>query len=259
MPEVPADIMKRKRMIKMRILVVNDDGIKSAGISSLARMAAAFGEVWVVAPDNQCSAMSQRVTAFGSITVKPEADFPVEGVHAFSVSGTPADCVKAALQQIMPFAPDVVFSGINNGYNVGVDILYSGTVGAAMEALTNGIPAIAFSAESAKDLRAAEKFLPEITRDLMEWEISFYEIWNVNVPSCSPEEIRGVSYDRTPSCHHFYHLIYEPAERPEGGMELKIGGNCCQEAESGSDIYAVLGKYISVGKIENAVLKYRRG
>ena len=126
----------------MRILIVNDDGIRSPGLISLAKMAVQLGEVWVVAPDNQCSAMSQRISVFGSIHVREVLDFPVEHVQAWSISGSPADCVKVALSYVMKEKPDVVFSGINNGYNVGVDILYSGTVGAAVEALVNGIPAI---------------------------------------------------------------------------------------------------------------------
>ena len=123
----------------MRILIVNDDGIRSSGLISLARMAVELGEVWVAAPESQCSAMSHRISVFGAVGVQPEPDFPVNGVKAYSISGSPADCVKVALAYIMKERPDVVFSGINNGYNVGIDILYSGTVGAAMEALRRSL------------------------------------------------------------------------------------------------------------------------
>ena len=129
-----------------RILVVNDDGIGAEGIVRLAAAAKNLGEVWVVAPGQQCSAMSHCITVRGSLQIRQE-DFPVPGVKAYSVAGTPADCVKVGIRHLMQDRPDVVFSGINCGYNVGVDILYSGTVGAAMEALVNGIPAIAFSEE----------------------------------------------------------------------------------------------------------------
>lgn len=109
----------------MRILVVNDDGIKAPGIKRLVQMAAGLGEVWVVAPAAQCSAMSHRITVRGDLEVKPY-DFPATGVTAYSVGGTPADCVKVALGYLMTEKPDIVFSGINAGYNVGRDILYSG-------------------------------------------------------------------------------------------------------------------------------------
>ena len=102
----------------MRILVVNDDGITSEGIRGAQQLAARFGEVWVVAPDDQCSAMSQKITVRGDMKVK-RIDFPVPAVQAYSVGGTPADCVKAALYHLMPERPDIVFSGINYGYNCG--------------------------------------------------------------------------------------------------------------------------------------------
>ena len=130
----------------MRILVVNDDGIKAPG------------EVWVVAPAAQCSAMSHRITVRGDLEVKPY-DFPATGVTAYSVWGTPADCVKVALGCLMTEKPDIVFSGINAGYNVGRDILYSGTIGAAMEALCWGVPAIAFSVAEEDECEVLNTYL----------------------------------------------------------------------------------------------------
>lgn len=94
----------------MRILVVNDDGIKAPGIKRLVQMAAGLGEVWVVAPAAQCSAMSHRITVRGDLEVKPY-DFPATGVTAYSVGGTPADCVKVALGCLMTEKPDIVFPG----------------------------------------------------------------------------------------------------------------------------------------------------
>ena len=131
----------------MKILIVNDDSIHAPGIAVLAKAAMSLGEVWVVAPSHQCSAMSQKVTIRGSLTVERVNDFPVPVKAAYQVSGTPADCVKAALLQLLDEKPDFVFSGINDGYNVGYDIAYSGTLGAAFEATMSGIPAIAFSCE----------------------------------------------------------------------------------------------------------------
>ena len=180
----------------MRILIVNDDGIRSPGLISLAKMAVQLGEVWVVAPDNQCSAMSQRISVFGSIHVREVPDFPVRDARAWSISGSPADCVKVALSYVMKEKPDVVFSGINNGYNVGVDILYSGTVGAAIEALVNGIPAIAFSNKTNDDQRVSERYLLPIAKDLLTREIEPWAIWHVNFPACDPDEIKGLLEDR---------------------------------------------------------------
>ena len=162
-----------------RILVVNDDGIGAEGIVRLAAAAKNLGEVWVVAPGQQCSAMSHCITVRGSLQIRQE-DFPVPGVMAYSVAGTPADCVKVGIRHLMQDRPDVVFSGINCGYNVGVDILYSGTVGAAMEALLNGIPAIAFSEERGGTSEVADACLLSVAEKLLEAGCAPDEIWNVN-------------------------------------------------------------------------------
>ena len=106
----------------MNILVVNDDSISAPGIAMLAKAAAELGDVWVVAPAQQCSAMSQKLTLRESLHVKKVEDFPVNVKAAWQVSGTPVDCVKVALNHILDHKPDYVLSGINNGYNVGPTI-----------------------------------------------------------------------------------------------------------------------------------------
>ena len=150
----------------MNILVTNDDGIQAQGIGVLAKAASRFGKVTVVAPARQCSAMSHRIT-LGSPMRLERVEFPWENVTAYSLTGTPADCVKAALDAILPEKPDVVLSGINHGYNVGFDVVYSGTVGAAMEALMNGIPAIALSQNHLGNFCIAERYLPQILEELL--------------------------------------------------------------------------------------------
>ena len=125
---------------RLNILVANDDGIASPGLLRLANAAARLGDVWVAAPAGQCSGMSQKITIAGEISVE-KRNFPADVKAAYVISGTPADCVKTAIKSLLPVKPDVVFSGINSGFNTGFDIAYSGTVGAAMEALLNGVPA----------------------------------------------------------------------------------------------------------------------
>ena len=141
---------------KLKILIANDDGIRSEGIAKLARAAASFGTVWVAAPEHQCSGMSVRLT----ISEKSQMavyryDFPVPVEAAWSVDGTPADCVKVALNALLPFRPDIVLSGINDGLNAGLDVAYSGTIGAATEAAMHGVPAIATTIPSPSPRRAS--------------------------------------------------------------------------------------------------------
>ena len=213
----------------MKILVVNDDGIDAKGIHILAEAAKELGEVWVVAPDRQCSAMSQCITVRGELAVR-KREFPVEGVHAYSVSGTPADCVKVALLHILPQKPDIVFSGINFGYNAGQDILYSGTVGAAVEALSNGIPAIAFSNEANDIYDVVEKYLLSIAKDLSGRSLPSDTLWNVNFPGCSLEDYQGILENRIPADTQFYQDYYEVKEQSENGFLLEAGGNPIKEA-----------------------------
>jgi len=238
----------------MRILVVNDDGIQADGIHHLARMAAKLGEVWVVAPDQQCSAMSHRITVYGHIDVK-KSNIPVEGVHAYRVFGSPADCVKLGIQYIMPEKPDIVFSGINHGYNVGLDILYSGTVGAAMEGLINGVPAIAFSKERNDNFEVVDKYLLSITKDLLNRPIAKNEIWNVNFPGCAAADCKGILEDCIPAQEQFFQDHYERTEMEDGNFRFKACGILNSNAAEGTDMKAVLDRYISVGKVVNNVLR----
>lgn len=252
-------IDRKEQSIKMRILVVNDDGIDAVGIVRLAKAAKELGEVWVVAPAAQCSAMPQRITVRDTLTVKP-ADFPIDGVKAYSVSGTPADCVKVALMELLPQKPDIVFSGINEGYNAGHDILYSGTIGAATEALSNGIPAIAFSTEANDVYDVTDAYLLPIAAELLDKKLPANVMWNVNFPGCCLSEYKGILWDRVPANHQFYSDNYNRQDKADGSFVLTVCGIPVAQAEEGTDIKAVLDRYISIGTISNAVItKEHRG
>ena len=171
-------------MEKRTILIANDDGIGAEGIARLAAAALPFGRVFVAAPDTQCSGMSQKLTIRGELSVT-EAPFPVPVEAAWAVGGTPADCVKAAIKALLPVRLDVVLTGINRGYNAGFDIAYSGTVGAALEAVMNGVPAIAFSARENGNPGAAEAYLPVVLEALLARPAEPGRVWNVNFPDCA--------------------------------------------------------------------------
>lgn len=232
----------------MKILIVNDDGIEAEGIIRLAKAAKSFGEVWVIAPGEQCSAMSHRITIRGSLLVKKEA-FPVEGVTAYRVGGTPADCVKAALGVLLPWTPDLVLSGINDGYNVGNDIMYSGTVAGAMQAVLNKIPAIAFSNRSGGSYEVAEAKIHEVIENLLKREISTEEIWNVNFPGCELEAYKGIWDGCFIEKLEFVSNIYKLTKHDNGDIELVLDGRRNEGAVSGSDMYAVTHGYTAIGKV----------
>ena len=188
----------------MKIWVVNDDGIDFEGIKVLARHAAKFGEVTVIAPSGQCSGMSQRISLDLFDPTRSEerfkkVPFPVEGVEAYSVDGTPTDCVILA-SVMLSGKPDIVFSGINHGENAGIDVLYSGTIGASMEALVQGIPAIAFSLKwEATGYELVEQEIDGIIEELLKKKIDKNKIWNVNFPADKPDTFKGILWDCVPS------------------------------------------------------------
>lgn len=239
---------------KTNILIVNDDGIESYGIAKLAAMAANFGDVWVVAPEGQCSGMSQRLTIFNELNVQ-EREFPATVRAAYSVSGTPADCVKVALKSLLPVWPDYVFSGINAGFNAGYDIAYSGTVGAAMEAVLHDIPAIAFSTQHDGSYEITDKYLMPIAEELMQ-KSNAGEIWNVNFPGGQACDFKGIIRGIEAAQSFFFENDYQESER-EGKIVFTpfaklLGPN---DAPKGTDVWAVLNGYIAIGRIKNALYR----
>lgn len=173
----------------MRILVANDDGIESEGIKTLAKVLSEHHKVTVVAPDGNRSAFSHSLTISKNLTFKKvESEF---GFEAYSVSGTPADCIKFALHYFSDEKFDMVCSGVNMGNNLGSDIMYSGTVAAAVEANFLGLKSIAFSntGRSDFDFKSNEKVIAEIFDRLAEIASVKYAL-NVNMPNYDPIGVR---------------------------------------------------------------------
>lgn len=239
----------------MTILIVNDDSISAPGIALLARAAAEFGEVYVAAPSEQCSAMSQKLTLRELLTVERVEDFPAEVKAAYKIGGTPVDCVKVALDYLLEEKPDWVFSGINNGYNAGFDIAYSGTLGAAFEAARNGIPAMAFSIAHEKHLSAVSAPLGLVMRELLEKELQPGEVWNVNFPSLKSDEPKRILWDRTVAPVSMFREKYIEVPQSDGSIALACQGTptASELFPEGSDARAVREGYISIGKVQGLV------
>jgi len=233
-----------------KILVSNDDGIDSEGIVRLAELAKKFGEVWVVAPVKQFSAMSHAATFWDPLEVW-QADFPVEGVHAYATSGTPSDCICVALNAVMPCKPDVVFCGINEGYNIASSIQYSATCGAAFEAANEGVHTIAFSEYHEGPHDVADKYIEQIAAELIDKPLGVNEIWNVNFPGCSLEECKGIKYDCTVSQAPFFSGGYNVIKDEGTKVTYMIDYRPVWQAEEGTDLKAVIDNYVAVGKVKN--------
>ena len=233
------------------ILITNDDGIDAKGLERLAAASAEFGRVWVVAPDGQRSAASHCISLHRSVDVIPYA-FPLKEIQAFSCSGTPADCVRIGILHLLPSRPDLLLSGINFGYNIGPDIQYSGTVGAAFEAERYGVPAIAVSEGNGEDHRLTDQMLPKILRMLIDRELSPGQIFNVNFPQCSPEDCRGILENRTVSRDPMYRESYKEEQKLlHGGVRLHVNEIYQEESKEGTDFRALTEHFISVSVLQN--------
>lgn len=204
----------------MKILVSNDDGIFAPGIAALVRALDAAGhEVYVCAPDSQRSAASHSLTISKPMTVKPEA---FDGAkEAYAIGGTPADCVKIGLEKLCPQA-EAVISGINRGYNAGSDILYSGTVGAAMEGALCGRQAIAVSIHHTREDnydQAAQLALEGLSL-IGRQPLPRYAVLNLNYPAA--DRALGLKAARMAPLH--YVESYIPCEMPDGTSAYRLGG-----------------------------------
>ena len=236
----------------MRILIVNDDAVDASGIAVLARAACRLGEVWVAAPAEQCSAMSQKLTLRELISVEEVPGFPAPVRGAWKIGGTPVDCVKVALEYLLEEKPDLVLSGINNGFNAGQDIAYSGTLGAAFEAARHNIPAIAFSAAADKYLGEMEPHLHGLLRELTEKPACPGFVWNVNFPAVRENRpLRGILRDRLVCPVSMYQERYVPVSRENGAVELECRGIPTPDTRipDGTDAAAVRAGYISIGQV----------
>ena len=233
-----------------KILITNDDGIASDGIVRLAKAAVKLGEVWVVAPDSQRSAVSHSVTLRHSVEAW-KTDFPVAGVHAFACDGMPADCVRIGVLNIVPGKPDNVFSGINYGYNIGSDIQYSATAGAAFEAAFQGIHTIAFSEDACDTHEVTDRYLEEIMSELTDKPLGINQIWNVNFPGCTLDKCGGILRDRTVSTDVFYCDIYDETQVSADRISYMVEGIRRWEASEGTDLKAILDNCVSIGIATN--------
>jgi 5'-nucleotidase len=222
------------------ILLSNDDGVHAAGICALAKALRELGELFVVAPEREQSASSHRITLSGPLRHRELGD----DVHA--IDGTPADCVYVALnlQGLLPRRPDVVVSGINHGFNLGMDVIYSGTVAAAREAALRGLRAIAFSAAPGADFSRVAAHAAGLVERLLSLQtpLGAPVLMNVNYPC---EEPRGVLATRLG--RRDYHDVVEARTDPRGRSYYWIGGPVsAHDSAEGADTTAVDRGYVSV-------------
>lgn len=237
----------------MIILVSNDDGIQSEGIIALEEALRAVGEIFTVAPDRAQSSMSHALTLHRPLRVQEVAP------QRLAVNGTPSDCVKLALTGLLPVRPNLVVSGINKGPNLGDDIIYSGTVSAAIEGALLTVPSIAVSLVTFRDFdfRAAAEFTAFLVSSIQEaGGIPPETLLNVNVPPLLKSELKGWRLTRMGK-RHYSETIVERVD-PRGGKYYWIGGDDLGfDKEDGTDCVAVHDGYVSVTPLQVDLTNYR--
>lgn len=233
----------------MRILITNDDGIQSRGLIALAEALSRIGEVWVVAPDRERSAISQAISLHSPLRAKRVQE------RWFMVDGTPVDCVYLALAKLLPEEPEIVVSGINLGANLGQDVFYSGTVGAAMEACIHGIYGLALSLHTMAlprgeghlldALTYAARFSAKVVEKIFEQKPSPRILLNVNFPPTPTEEVAYTSLGR----RHYGKDVIERQD-PRGKRYYWIGGADARfEDIPGSDCNALTAGKITISPL----------
>lgn len=236
--------MKPKKPL---ILISNDDGITASGIRHLTNIMKEFGDVVVVAPDSPQSGKGHAITIGEPLRINKVNIF--EGIDAYEISGTPADCVKLAKHYVLKDrTPDLVVSGINHGANSSVNVLYSGTMSAAIEAAIEGIPAIGFSLcdfDHNADMSHCYDLIRTITKQALEVGIPHGTALNVNFPAKSSEPIKGIKICRQARAkwQEDFDQRIDPNKRPYFWM---VGEFVNLDKGLDTDIWALDNNYCSI-------------
>lgn len=242
-----------KQTEKPLILVTNDDGITAPGIRALISMMNEIGEVYVVAPDSPQSGMGHAITINSTLFCeKVKIDDGPQSDREWACSGTPVDCVKLAMTKILPRKPDLCVSGINHGSNSSINVIYSGTMSAAVEAGIEGIPAIGFSLSDfsySADFEAARDYILKIVRQTIENKMPKGMILNVNIPKLEKEDIRGIKVCR--QANAVWVEDYVERQDPRGRTYYWMTGEF-KNLDKGEDTdeHALANGYISIVPVQ---------
>ncbi len=235
----------------LRLLLSNDDGCSAPGLAALAGALDALGEVTVVAPDRN------RSGASNSLTLERPLRVFEQGAGRYCVDGTPTDCVHLAITGLLEEEPDMVVSGINDGANMGDDVLYSGTVAAAVEGRFLGLPALAVSlvGHAGRHFDTAAQVTRRLVLGLRRNPLPADTILNVNVPDLPLKEIRGFQATRLGHRHKAEPVIRD--HDPRGRTIYWVGpAGPAQDAGPGTDFHAVENGYVSVTPIQVDLTRY---
>ncbi len=227
-------------------LITNDDGHASPGLHLLAQVAQEFGEVVVMAPEHNASGVAASITCSRPLRVRVIDESP--RCRRFACDGTPADCVKMGLEHFCHRKPDLVLSGINYGSNASINIIYSGTMGAVLEACLNGCQAIGFSLlnhNPAADFEACAPSIRHLLRQVLEHPLPEWTALNVNIPRLPADQIKGIKVCR--QARAVWNDSLEPRTDPHGRPYWWMTGKfICNDMGADTDQKALEDGFVSV-------------
>lgn len=241
--------MSKKRPL---ILVTNDDGITAPGIRTLIEVMNTIGEVYVVAPDAPQSAMGHAITINDALYCNSMTVVKGESQIEYSCSGTPVDCVKIAVNEILKRKPDLCVSGINHGSNSSINVIYSGTMSAAVEAGTLGIPSIGFSLldySLEADFEPSRKYVELLVKQCLKNGLPKGVVLNVNIPKLPADEIKGIRVSRQANAH--WEENFDKRTNPLGRDYYWLTGEFVNEDKGeDTDEWALKHGYVSVVPVQ---------
>ncbi len=242
------------------ILVTNDDSIVSPGIRALVETMQQFGKVYVVAPDSPQSGKGHAITLEEPLRLQRVHDVFDDAVEAYQCSGTPADCVKLAVDKVLKRKPDLCVSGINHGSNSSINVIYSGTMSAAMEAAIEGIPAMGFSYLDYSfdaEFTACQYFTAEIVKKFFQGHFKNTMLLNVNIPVLPLEEIKGIKICRQAVAR--WNEEFDQRTDPRGNEYFWLTGHFENQDEGkDTDEWALANGYVSVVPVSYDLTDYRQ-
>ena len=242
---------------QLTILITNDDGVTAPGIRNLVEAVKDLGKVIVVAPDKAQSGMGHAITIGHPLRMNKVDIF--EGVEAWQISGTPVDCVKLAVDKILHGKPDLCLSGINHGANHSINVIYSGTMSAAMEASIESIPSIGFSLldySYEADFTTARHYVRQIVSSLIHKKLDKHFLLNVNIPSIALELVKGVKVCR--QAYAKYEEDFEERKDPHGKKYYWLTGEFLNfDKGKDTDVGALENNYVSVVPVQFDLTNYK--
>ncbi len=248
--------MATKQKEQPIILITNDDGITAPGIKALVEAAKPLGKVVVVAPDKPQSGMGHAITIGTPLRMNKVEMF--DGIEAWQTSGTPVDCVKLAVDKILHRKPDLCLSGINHGANHSINVIYSGTMSAAMEASIESIPSIGFSLLDYRfeaDFAAATFYANLIIKTIIKQKLDKHLLLNVNIPPVPQNEIKGIKICK--QAYAKYVEDFDERKDPQGKKYYWLTGEFVNfDKSKDTDVWALQNNYVSVVPVQFDLTNY---